>query len=167
MKAHAIAAALGALLVGASAQTTIPPDVQQSVLLVLATAIPADSVSYALASSSQFAAEMASSLAAGNAPSWYAALPADVKTLLPQLYPGAAEATPTASLESSVANSSATPAPTGMNGTSAAVSSATLGASRSASASSPAFTGAAARLPTATFGAGVGAVLGFLGMLAL
>jgi len=58
--------ALGALAMGARAQDAVAPDVQQSVLMVLAQAIPSDSVAYALASSSAFAAEMASSLSAGN-----------------------------------------------------------------------------------------------------
>ncbi|KAL6706760.1 hypothetical protein ACN47E_005096 [Coniothyrium glycines] len=167
MKAHAPVAALAALLVGAAAQTPVSPQVQQSVLLVLATAIPAESVSYALASSSAFAAEMASSLAANNPPSWYQALPSDVKSLLPQIYPGQVDATPTptASLYST-ANSTATPHPSGHNSTSASVS-ATSSASRSASASSPAFTGAAVRLPTAVIGASVGTILGLLSMFAL
>lgn len=63
--------------------------------MVLAQAIPSDSVAYALASSSAFAAEMASSLSAGNTPTWYQALPTDVQSLLPQIYPAAVQVTPT------------------------------------------------------------------------
>ncbi|KAH7385703.1 hypothetical protein BKA66DRAFT_72922 [Pyrenochaeta sp. MPI-SDFR-AT-0127] len=140
-------ATLVALAVGASAQTSVPPNVQQSVLLVLATALPTDSVSYALASQSAFASEMASSLSAGNTPAWYQALPSDVKSLLPIIYFVEATATPSAtpSITPIVSSSaSATPSP------SAAQS-----------------TGAAAAFPTAAVGAGVGAALGFLGMLAL
>ncbi|CAO2650478.1 Nn.00g017700.m01.CDS01 [Neocucurbitaria sp. VM-36] len=171
--------ALVALAVGASAQTTVPPEVQNSVLMVLATALPSDSVSYALASSSAFAEEMASSLAAGNTPSWYQALPSEVKSLLPVLYPGAAEATPT---PSGSVTPSGTPAitsiidsssvvPTAANSSTVSVKSPTLSASGSisatASVSMPESTGGAAAFPNAAIGAGVGAVIGFLGMLAL
>lgn len=184
MHGKAIAAALFALAAGASAQTPVAPDVQQSVLLVLATAIPSDVASYALASSSAFADEMASSLAAGQTPAWYQALPTDVLSLLPQIYPFEAEATPSSSASmyaTSVPSSTAAPtsAPayasasiasgsstlTGVNSvnsTSRAVQSPTL----SASASAATFTGAAS-FPTAAVGASVGAVLGFIGMLAL
>lgn len=164
MKSHAVVAALGALLMGASAQTTVPPEVQHSVLLVLATAIPSESVSYAMASQSAFAAEMASSLAAGNPPAWYQALPSDVKSLLPQIYPAQAVATTTATY--SAANSSITPGPSSHNSTSAA-NSHTSSASRTASASVPAFTGAAARIPTAVIGASIGTILGLLSIYAL
>ncbi|KAF1840903.1 uncharacterized protein K460DRAFT_389434 [Cucurbitaria berberidis CBS 394.84] len=169
-------ATLVALAVGASAQTPIAPAVQESVLLVLATALPSNSVSYALASQSAFAAEMASSLAAGNPPSWYQALPSDVKNLLPVLYPGTTEASATPSTTAS-STAAYTPAitsggsssgyPTTANST-VSVKSATLSASGSkvASASGPAFTGGAT-YPTAAIGASVGAALGFLGMLAL
>lgn len=141
-------ATLVALAVGASAQTSVPPNVQQSVLLVLATALPTDSVSYALASQSAFASEMASSLSAGNTPAWYQALPSDVKSLLPIIYFVEAAATP-----------SATPSITPI------VSSSSASATPSPSAAQS--TGAAAAFPTAAVGAGVGAALGFLGMLAL
>ena len=140
--------------------------------MVLATALPKESVSYALASSSEFAAQMASSLAAGNPPAWYQALPSDVKSLLPALYPIVHSATPTPS--SSLAMS--TPAssvptvsayPTGGNSTSASgVHMPTL--SSTASASGPAqATANAASYPGAALGAGVGAALGFIAMLAL
>jgi hypothetical protein len=45
---------------------------------------------------------MASSLSAGNTPTWYQALPSDVKSLLPQIYPQEVEATPTPTPSSSV-----------------------------------------------------------------
>ncbi|KAH4262227.1 hypothetical protein HBH98_175170 [Parastagonospora nodorum] len=171
--------ALLALAVGAVAQspvpyTSVPADVQNSVLMVLATALPKESVSYALASSSEFAAQMASSLAAGNPPAWYQALPSDVKSLLPALYPVVHSATPTPTPSSSLAMS--TPAssvptvsayPTGGNSTSASgVHMPTL--SSTASASGPAqATANAASYPGAALGAGIGAALGFIGMLAL
>ncbi|KAF1833594.1 hypothetical protein BDW02DRAFT_569907 [Decorospora gaudefroyi] len=192
-----------ALAVGASAQTTVAkkkkkanipphsPDVQQSVLLALAQAIPTESVSYALASTSAFAAEMASSLSAGNTPAWYQALPSDVKSLLPQIYPHV-EATPTPSSEAAAsssvyaaASSSAKstvvmPYPTGaanstgasttmMGGTGSvgAPPSSTAAADSSAASATatdvPPFTGAASKI----VGAGAVAVLGFLGVLVL
>ncbi len=148
--------------------------------MVLAQAIPSESVSYALASSSAFAAEMASSLSAGNTPAWYQALPTDVQSLLPEIYPAAVAATPTptpssssaygAESSSAVEHSSAakvTPYPTGSNHTMSATGtgSATLGPSGTSSTTpdSPAFTGAASKL---SVGAGLGAAL-VLGMLAL
>ena len=145
--------------------------------MVLATALPADSVSYALASSSAFAAEMASSLSAGNTPSWYQALPSDVKSLLPVLYPGAAEATPTPSVTpsgtpviTSIIDASSV-VPTAANSSTVSVQSPTLSASGSSSASASVSglesTGAAAAYPTAAIGAGVGAAIGFFGMIAL
>lgn len=149
------------------------PDVAHSVLLVLATAIPKESISYVLASSSAFAEQMASSLAAGNTPAWYQALPADVKTLLPAVYPAAASATPTPTPSSSsslvITSSSVSARPTAVNSTViSTVQSPTLHASSSVARTSapPVATGAAA-YPSAALGAGVGAALGFLGMLAL
>ncbi|OAL50746.1 hypothetical protein IQ07DRAFT_436496 [Pyrenochaeta sp. DS3sAY3a] len=158
-------AALLALAVGATAQTTVPADVANSVLMVLATALPTDSISYALASPTAFANEMASSLAAGNTPAWYQALPSDVKSLLPVVYALEVTTTPSATPSiTSIIDSSVTPSATA---NSTAIS---LRPSASASpsvASGPASTGAAAAYPTAAVGAGVGAALGFLGMLAL
>lgn len=148
------------------------PAVQQSVLLVLATALPADSRSYALASSSAFAAEMGSSLAAGNTPAWYQALPSDVKSLLPALYPVSTPAATTSSVSASayptpMSSVSAHPS----SGNSSAISSVrmpTLSATKSAPAkTSVAVATGAAAYPTAAVGASLGAVLGFLGMLAL
>lgn len=167
-------AALVALAVGASAQTTsIPANVQQSVLLVLATALPTDSVSYALASQSAFAAEMASSLSAGNTPAWYQALPSDVKSLLPIIYAVQTSATPSATPSITPIISSSSVVPTAGNSSQVSIRSPTLSAtgsrsaSLSASATAAQSTGAAAAFPTAAVGAGVGAALGFLGMLAL
>lgn len=81
-----------------------------SVLMVLATAIPQDSVSAALADQTAFAASMASSLSAGNTPAWYQSLPADVKSLLPILY-ASDSATPT---PTPTGSASVTPAPGNM-----------------------------------------------------
>jgi hypothetical protein len=144
--------------------------------MVLATALPKDSVSYALASSSAFAADMASSLAAGNTPAWYQALPSDVKSLLPALYPVAASPTPTpsSSASSSAAVSTSVYAvgtisamPSSKNATSASsIHMPTLSASATRSGIAQA-TANAASYPGATLGAGLGAALGFLGMLAL
>jgi hypothetical protein len=173
-------AGLAAMAVGVSAQTSVSPDVA-SVLAVLATALPADQRSYALASSSAFAAEMASSLAAGNVPGWYASLPADVKSVLPQLYPAAAQASTTPAVASATPTLSSTASsvsavPTGSSNTTVSsvhsiqsVHSATLSASSSTAPTAPALpeaTGAAASTRVA-LGAGLACVVGFLGMLAL
>jgi hypothetical protein len=138
---------------------------------------------------------MASSLAAGNTPTWYQALPTDVKSLLPQIYPAMVEATPTptptpsasssayyAVKSSSVVESSSisssevevTPYPTGsknstvvastMSATGSAAVTLSPSGSSSTTPDSPALTGAASKL---TFGAGLGAAVGLLGMLAL
>jgi hypothetical protein len=142
--------------------------------MVLATALPKDSVSYALASSSAFAANMASSLAAGNTPAWYQALPSDVKSLLPALYPVAASPTPTPTPSSSASSSEAvstsvyavgtiSASPSSKNSTSASsIHMPTLSASATRSGIAQA-TANAASYP----GAALGASLGFLGMLAL
>lgn len=137
--------------------------------MVLATALPKESVSYALASSSAFAAEMASSLAAGNPPAWYQALPTDVKSLLPALYPVVASPTPTPSSSKAVYSSVGTVSarPTGANSTTVSgVHMPTL-SSTSARPSLPVASTNAAPYPAAALGAGVGAALGFIGMLAL
>jgi hypothetical protein len=136
--------------------------------MVLATALPKESVSYALASSSAFAAEMASSLAAGNPPAWYQALPTDVKSLLPSLYPVVASPTPTPSSSKAAYTPAGTISayPTGANSTTSGVHKPTL-SSTSARPSLPVASTNAAPYPAAALGAGVGAALGFIGMLAL
>ncbi|KAL1653434.1 hypothetical protein SLS61_003943 [Didymella pomorum] len=144
----------------------------QSVLMVLATALPTDVRNYAIASPSAYAAEMSSSLAAGNTPDWYNSMPADVKSILPLMYPAAAEATstPVVSSSSAVASASATGTglPTSSNSTSIlAVHSATLSGSRTATgAPLPESTGAASHAKAAV-GAGLAGIAGFLAMLAL
>ncbi|OAK98651.1 hypothetical protein IQ06DRAFT_327209 [Phaeosphaeriaceae sp. SRC1lsM3a] len=166
MRASSVGA-LFALAVGAAAQTPIPTQVQNSVLMVLATALPKDTVSYALASSSAFAAEMASSLSAGNPPAWYQALPADVKSLLPQLYPVVASPTPAPSSVHSTPLPSISAKPTGSNSTSiSGIHKPTLSPS-SARPSLPVATANAATYPGAALGAGAAAAMGFIGMLAL
>jgi hypothetical protein len=142
--------------------------------MVLATALPKESVSYALASSSAFAEQMASSLAAGNVPAWYQALPSDVKSLLPALYPVAvavASPTPTPSSSSMYVPASSvgtvSAQPTGSNSTIVSgVHMPTLSVS-STRPSPPQATANAAAYPAAALGATVGAALGFIGMLAL
>lgn len=137
--------------------------------MVLATALPKDTVSYALASSSAFAAEMASSLSAGNVPAWYQALPGDVKSLLPQLYPVVASPTPapSSSAHSTTPVASISAKPTGSNSTSiSGIHMPTLSPS-SARPSLPAQTANAASYPGAALGAGAAAAMGFIGMLAL
>ena len=155
----------------------------------IAQAIPSDQVAYAIASSSAFAAEMASSLAAGNTPAWYQALPTDVQSLLPEIYPAMVTPTPTPTPTPSSSSSSAyvaksssvvetsssamvTPYPTGSNSTMAmptmsATGSVTVSLSPSGSASpspeTPPFEGAASKM---SVGAGLGAAV-MLAMLAL
>ena len=182
-------AGLAAVAVGVSAQTAVryaardsppqhnvdmrltvmcSPEQAQSVLSVLATAVPSDVLSYAIASPSVFAAEMGSSLYAGNTPGWYASIPSSVKSILPQLYPVAAEASATPVVTSTASSASA--APTGMNSTSiSAVHSATLSANGTHAATGsplPESTGAASHAQAAV-GAGLAGVVGFLAMLAL
>ncbi|KAF3042259.1 hypothetical protein E8E11_005019 [Didymella keratinophila] len=165
-------AGVAAVAVGVSAQTAVSPEQAQSVLMVLATALPTDVRNYAIASPSAYAAEMSSSLAAGNTPGWYASIPADVKSILPLMYPAAAEATttPVVSSTSAAAPASATGTgvPTGSNSTSvSAVHSATLSGSRTATgAPLPESTGAASHAKAAV-GAGLAGVAGFLAMLTL
>ena len=137
--------------------------------MVLATALPSDVRSYAIASGSAFAAEMSSSLAAGNPPGWYASMPADVKSILPQLYPAAAEATTTPVVTSTVISASAMP--TGANSSSISViHSPTLTANGTHHTATgtpvPQSTGAASHAKAA-FGAGLAGVAGFVAMLAL
>ncbi|KAF2255602.1 hypothetical protein BU26DRAFT_512568 [Trematosphaeria pertusa] len=164
---------LTALAAGASAQ--LDSSVQASVASVLLTAIPPESLQLALTNSASFSAELASSLSAGNTPEWYQALPSDVKTLLPQLYPASTPALTTA-LETTTP--AATPSPTGaVSGSSSAplnstvistVVSPTLGTTGGAnSESTTGSTGGAPAYPTAVVGAGLAGALGFLGMLAL
>jgi hypothetical protein len=142
--------------------------------MVLATALPKDTVSYALASSSAFAAEMASSLAAGNPPAWYQALPSDVKNVLPSLYPVVASPTPTPTLTPSASKAMPTSAvgtisamPTGANSTSVTgIHMPTLSPSYSRP-SLPQQSTNAASYPSAALSASIGAALGLIGMLAL
>jgi len=175
MHGKAVVAALFALAAGASAQTPVDPSVQHSVLLVLATAIPSDVATHAIADPLAFASEIGSSIAAGNLPAWYKALPTDVRGLLPQLYP---EATPTvvasmyatsapgsAAVTASASIVSASSALTDVisaSSTSPAVQSPTL-----STATSTATSTGAASFPTAAVGASVGAALGFFGLIAL
>ncbi|KAF3043135.1 hypothetical protein E8E12_003423 [Didymella heteroderae] len=162
-------AGVAAVAVGVSAQTAVSPEQASSVLMVLATALPTDVRNYAIASPSAYAAEMSSSLAAGNTPGWYASMPADVKSILPLMYPAAAEATTTPVVSSTTAVASASSMPTGSsNSTSiSAVHSATLSGSRTATgAPLPESTGAASHAKAAV-GAGLAGVAGFLAMLAL
>ncbi|KAH6615222.1 hypothetical protein C7974DRAFT_61253 [Boeremia exigua] len=165
-------AGLAAVAVGVGAQTSISPEQASSVLMVLATALPADVRSYAIASQSAFAAEMSSSLAAGNLPGWYQSMPADVKSILPLLYPAAAEATTTPVVTSTTVSSavaSASAAPTGSNSTSiSAVHSATLSGTQTTptGVTPPESTGAASHAKAAV-GAGLAGVAGFLALLAL
>ncbi|EUC46429.1 hypothetical protein COCMIDRAFT_35917 [Bipolaris oryzae ATCC 44560] len=187
MRFSTAAVALGALFMGASADIAgVAPEIQTSVLMVLAHAIPSESISYALASPSAFASEMASCLSASSTPAWYQALPTDVQSLLPQIYP---HETPTPTPTPS-ATSSSTPSPThttpsssaavtpyptaGLNSTSAitkpptsatgTISLSLIPTPSATGPEGPAFTGAASRL---SLSAGLGAFIGLVGVLAL
>lgn len=156
--------------------------------MALAHALPTESVSLALASPNAFASEVASCIAAGNTPDWYKALPTSVQTLLPQAYPPVVTATPTPTASpsssayvvksSSVVETSTivTPYPTaGMNSTTAkpnmiATGSPSVIVTLSPTSSgtpttpnSPNFTGAASKL---SMGAGFGAAIAIIGLLA-
>lgn len=152
--------------------------------MVLATAIPPESISAALADQQGFASTLASELAAGSTPGWFASLPPDVTSALPLIYSAAAP-TPTettvtstsvsTSVSTSEVGTTAAPSsgPTGGNSTViSTVSTGTLSSTNGANSGAPTTgtssqsTGGAA-YPTAVVGAGLAGALGFLGMLAL
>ncbi|KAF2198658.1 hypothetical protein GQ43DRAFT_465442 [Delitschia confertaspora ATCC 74209] len=164
-----------------------------SLVSVLATAIPSSVQEYVLASPVAFASEMASSIAAGKTPEWYAALPTDVKSALPSLFPAAASTTvsmvettsavtstsvsisvsvtsSTSDSITAVPSASASIIVSGNSTVATTVRSPTLSAtdtgSRTTSASSSSSSGAAS-LPTAVVGAAYAGALGMLGMLVL
>ncbi|KAF2002813.1 hypothetical protein P154DRAFT_520581 [Amniculicola lignicola CBS 123094] len=169
---------------GALAQV-VTDSIGFSVLSVLATAIPSESISAATANPVAFSKELASSLSAGKTPDWYNALPSDVKSYLPKLYPATTEvsSTPSSTAAPSSTPSSITPSITPSASASASISPSSAlnstvistvrtptlsatGSDNSAAASSTESQGGAA-YPTAIFGAGVAGVVGILGMLAL
>ncbi|KAF2706654.1 hypothetical protein K504DRAFT_62038 [Pleomassaria siparia CBS 279.74] len=175
--------------VAASAQLD---SVALSVLSVLKTAIPAELIASAGADPAAFSAELASSIAAGETPPWYVALPTEVKSYLPLLYPAPTPAATTASeTPSSTAYTapisappSTTPAPisvtsytvsisgsTAIPGNSTAigyVSPATLKPTGGANSDAPitVSTSGASRM-TVAIGAGLAGAFGLVGMLAL
>jgi len=147
-------------------QLTATDEVGKSVLLVLATAIPSSELAIAIANPTSFASELASSLNAGETPSWYQALPSDVKSYLPQLYPAAVSATATETPASSsplmTPSASGSGLPTGGNSTRiSTVSSATLKSTGGANSQTPttSSTAGAAPYPTAVVGAGLAGVV--------
>ncbi|KAF9740742.1 hypothetical protein PMIN01_00281 [Paraphaeosphaeria minitans] len=95
MQFYAVVVAAMAAAVSAQFPTNIDP-AQQSALLVLATALPPSVLAAAATNQAGFASEVASSIAAGNTPEWYQALPTDVKAALASIYPvsTSAEETP-------------------------------------------------------------------------
>jgi len=168
--------ALLALSSGVFAQSQIDP-IAVSVLGVLATAIPPEDIAKATGDPAAFSSELDSSLKAGSTPEWYAALPSDVKSYLPKLYPAETPAS-TTPVETS------TPAPTSVGSTYPVVSDMPTGGNSTVitTVASPTprptdggntdiptsteFTGGAA-YPTGMVGAGVAGAIGFLGMLVL
>ncbi|KAF2264473.1 hypothetical protein CC78DRAFT_580254 [Lojkania enalia] len=141
-----------------------------SVLNVLATALPSSVLSEALADPTSFASAVASSIAAGNTPSWILALPTEVQSLLPSLYP---VETPASTTEAPLTTPPPVSSPsagtiTGPPGNSTGGStfnSPTPSATDGAPSSSQSGNGAAA--PTAVIGAGIAGAIGLLGMLVL
>ncbi|KAF2120799.1 hypothetical protein BDV96DRAFT_565553 [Lophiotrema nucula] len=182
LKSLAVLALSAAALAAEEKRQVIPTDsLGFSVLSVLATAIPQSEQSAARANATAFALSVASSISAGTPPSWYQALPSDVKSYLPILYPVAAPASttaaPTSAPTSSVGTASVGTGSTIQNVTVSSVSSATLGTTGGANSEAPSSTGGsastsgpatgAAAYPTAVVGAGVAGALGFVAMLAL
>ncbi|ORY13715.1 hypothetical protein BCR34DRAFT_586305 [Clohesyomyces aquaticus] len=180
MKLRTVVIALSAT--GAFAQ--LPGEVTNSavasVLSVLATAIPPESISQALQNPDSFASALSSELLVGSTPGWFQSLPADVKSILPQLYPAQAAATttdvsstPSASASATVFSSRASISASSsgsLNSTAiTSVNSPTLSATggKSSAASTSAVSTGGASYPTAVVGAGIAGAIGFLGMLAM
>jgi hypothetical protein len=176
-KALAFAATLA---MGVSAQSGLAPEVSESVISVLLTALPSSDLALAYTNPGAFQSAMYSSLSAGNIPDWYQSLPSDVKTILPQLYPAEAAATPTAdSTSSSEAETTSTAVetstavvgtisgkPTGGANVTSTVNSPTLSRTSSGSGA-PSQTSNGASVPTAVIGSGIAGALGVFGMLLL
>lgn len=164
---------VAALAMGVSAQEPLPEDVSASVLQVLLTALPPSALSLAATNAPAFQSEMYSSLSAGNIPEWYQALPSDVKTILPQLYPAAAptetsaEATTTATETSTSTEVAGTISgrPTGGSNSTTTVNSPTL--STTGGSGAPTQTDNGAAFPSAVLGSGIAGALGVIGMLIL
>lgn len=167
---------------------------QQSALLALATALPPSVLAVAATNQAAFASEVASSIAAGNTPEWYQALPTDVKSALASIYPVStpAESTPSETVAPSSSNevSSVVETTAAVTSAPAVVTSAPVVVPSGTGASSigtnstgvtsvntPTLSGTgsvqpteapgAASVPSAAIGAGIAGALAFLGMLAL
>ncbi|CAI6248814.1 unnamed protein product [Periconia digitata] len=176
------------------AATNQPYRVKESVLDVLAHALPTSAVAAAISNQPAFISEIASAVSAGQTPSWYGALPTDVKVILAELYPvaTAAPSSSSAAVSSSSSSASSTPAPSvsvtssasfvastgatissGSNSTSVtSINSPTLSAPSSPPASSntapPANqNGAAAGFSTHVLGSSIAGALGVVAMLLL
>jgi len=172
MRFTATLAALALSSGAALAQLQVTDSIGASVLQVLATAIPPESISMATADPVAFSSELDSSLSAGNTPAWYQDLPADVKSYLPQLYPAEAPAITTAdagyatsAVEQSYAVPTISPSHAGNHTAISSVAAPTLAPSGTAPAS-PEFTGAAA-IPKSFVHAGLAGAIGILGVLVL
>lgn len=172
-KALAFAAALA---MGVRAQGGVPEDVSQSVIQVLLTALPPSAIQLAATNPPAFQSEIASSLAAGQTPEWYQALPADVKTILPQMYPvdapaqtTAAEPTTTAESAPSETAGTISGKPTGVGNSTSTVKSPTLSPTTLSPTNSapPSQSSNAAAYPSAVFGSGIAGALGMVGLFFL
>ncbi|OAG12797.1 uncharacterized protein CC84DRAFT_1171464 [Paraphaeosphaeria sporulosa] len=187
MQFYAVVLAAMAAAVSAQFPTNIDP-AQQSALLALATALPPSVLAAAATNQAGFASEVASSIAAGNTPEWYQALPTDVKSALASIYPvsTSAEATPSetaAPSSSSYEASSVAETTAAVTSTPVVVPSGTgassIGTNSTGvtSVNTPTLSGTgspqpteapgAASVPSAAIGAGIAGALAFLGMLAL
>ncbi|ERF71165.1 hypothetical protein EPUS_05994 [Endocarpon pusillum Z07020] len=157
------------------ATLSIPlPSNELSIFSVLATAVPPGFVT--ALSDPAVSASFASELSAGNAPSWYSALPSDVRSYIDGAASAASAATDNASLSSAVESITASISSVAASVTSqlsadassvgASVSSRLSAASASASAtgSSSATSTGGAPAPT---GAVVASMAGVIGVLAL
>ncbi|KAE8874125.1 hypothetical protein PTNB73_00757 [Pyrenophora teres f. teres] len=182
--------ALGALVMGVRAEAAVDPAVQEAVILALAKAIPKDEIAYALASPAAFAAGVQSCISEGKPPTCvpsrdirytnaYAYSHTDSHayphpSVTPSATPSSSAAPKSSSaVVSSSSTSKSIPYPTvGLNSTvvmpsmtATGIVSVTLTPSGTSTAPAiPTFIGAASKL---SFSAGVGAVVGLLGMLAL
>ncbi|KAF2461152.1 hypothetical protein BDY21DRAFT_361141 [Lineolata rhizophorae] len=149
---------------------------EASILSVLATALPASLVSEALTNSAAVSSEIASQFAAGDTPSWFAALPTDVQTYLapvatvtesPPFPAGNSTMGGATNSNSAAVTSTATSTTTSTDADESdePTSSSSSDESEETAASSSSTGGAS--LPTAVVGYGVAGAMGVLGMLAL
>ncbi|KAF2261826.1 hypothetical protein CC78DRAFT_337837 [Lojkania enalia] len=113
-----------------------------SVLSVLATAIPPETISYAIANPTGFQSELVSSLLAGETPQWYLDLPSDVKIYLATAAVGTGGTTSTSLASSAVNTAPITSPPTSPSATSTGTASSAVSEQTPDSSSNGLSTGA-------------------------